>query len=1007
MSSSGGDDRRDGGRPQQPAETLHRLGGLLQDRLQSVPDVIARGARQWGNAAEEKLTDMRRDNEEDAVHGTEQTRRAAATLRELGDDADNERVIDALDTLTDALTGFANQQAEAGNAAFEKITRFRCKTLIKRGLPEGRWTEETVMNSPMRVLGPENAQLVASYLAQATEPLTGLRRSRVTSKDRAAAQVQRGNQGYATMDYSTMREAAETLRRLRGRGNNDKERAQYHAAVVAVGTGLLTYTRQRAADGETGFADLSLSQCTSLVRHGLPGYTWTKNDVLKSSLAVVGSDNAAAVAEFLSYATASPGQKLPNETARVAVSPEVRTPASTAPAADVRQRTRSSVADQHGTAAAPSSGEPIEATRQVARSEPARGEHQRAGAQSTATGEAAVSNLAARLGSLKDRLTERDAAGDGTMQREESVPTRASANGERFSGDSGASSQQWIFADHTDFEDASEVAEIDVISHEGSLIYRWATGVDEPRLFRVLVSDDLDDFPHPAPYVRTAGVVGPTAAAVMDLLDPAKITSATRYITVWSYAPPDSGSLVTSRPVLVAEKKFVCPVVVEKIESVGGQVAASWRRLSGAARTNVYRWEALEYSRAVRNHAVTDPSRLLPVVHESGFLDTGVQRDKAYTYVMVNEVRHRDLDGRAIVLDSPRVVRPVEIPALLQSVTSLEVTQRHENGVELCDLTWTSVAGDTVIYRTSTYPSQDLAREAELTEGHLAGQGLSETTRLPNPPVDQDGITTVSSVPWLDGLEHMYFTPVTRGTGGGIAVGATRAVTRTPQIADVRLVQRTTWQLLTFEWPGNAYGVALLDGERGAPLGPGRPALAQIMRDDYRRAGGFVLDLDLSTPRTLHLVPYSYQDGREVYGTTSTALDVDRFEPFDYELRIERVGALRRRTAVWVTYRGNSGFSPQVPIALLAHPHRVPLAPPPEDRGARFVAIAAPEEDSSPGQYITLPSLVADEPVLVAVSEEKLSLENCALIPLLDVEDLDTVSFVRREPDRARWGGVF
>jgi hypothetical protein len=566
--------------------------------------------------------------------------------------------------------------------------------------------------------------------------------------------------------------------------------------------------------------------------------------------------------------------------------------------------------------------------------------------------------------------------------------------------------EPWIFADQADFEDAAEVEAIEVVLHDGRLIYRWAAETTQPRIYRVLVSDDLDDFPHPAPYVRSAGVVGPSEAAELDVVDIAEITSAVRYITVWSYEPPRAGKLVTSKPVLVAEQKFVCPVVVEKIESVGGQVAASWKRLAGDARTSVYRWEAHEYSRAVRNHSVRAPERLVPA-HESGFLDVEVQRDKAYRYVMVNEVEHRDLDGHAIVLESLRTVEFVEVPALLQPVSTLEVTQRHQDGADLCDLTWTTVPGETVIYRTQWAPSQDLAREPDLTEGHLAGQGLSDASRLPNPAVDRDGRTTVSSVPWLEGLEHMYFTPVTRGTGGGIAVGVTRAVTRTQQIADVRLLQRTTWQLLTFAWPGNAYGVALQVGERDAPFEPEKPALAKIMRDDYLRAGGFVLNLDLSAPRTLHLVPHSYQDGREVYGTVTTRLDVDRFEPFSYELRSERVGPLRRRTGIWVTYHGRSAFSPPLAVALVTHGHRVPLAAPPEDSGAEYVSIALPEEGSDNGQYVQLPSLVANEPVLVAVSDAKVELERCVLLPLLPPEQLDSVSFIRREPERARWGGVF
>lgn len=472
-------------------------------------------------------------------------------------------------------------------------------------------------------------------------------------------------------------------------------------------------------------------------------------------------------------------------------------------------------------------------------------------------------------------------------------------------------------------------------SGQDILSYSWAEVEGEP-LYRIVTSD-LEEPINPDEY-ETIGVSEET---FFDDANPP--TSPFRFVTVWAYPRNPHNPNVLHQGRLIARSLFVHPLKNWQIRSVDGTAVSEWETIEAVPGASVN----VEIARLPQGE---QPGRFMRAMawlehafpdngtgYRTGFQDTEVEEGNDYTYVAAVRVRIGDVDRYS----TPSRERYSAEPGAISRVTDLQVT--HDEAQENWELEWTKPSsGDVQIYRTFKKPDAGAVDRAELPTSSLAEAGLDEESRLrsmPRPLLGASGRPIGSkwrmdTVKWPEGEEwdSAYLTPVTV-LGERCVIGEPVAQKRARRVEGAKIVQRMTWQLVTFAWPGNAHSVSLHRTGKGEALTAESPVEASIEREEYERSGGFILKDPLpSEGADLYLSSVSYFQGKPIR-SIPTLVEADPLWGHSYAFEWPAMSRtflsrVRSHNVVTVHVQAMLGRCPQelLPkLRLVYNPDRLPL----------------------------------------------------------------------------------
>lgn len=512
--------------------------------------------------------------------------------------------------------------------------------------------------------------------------------------------------------------------------------------------------------------------------------------------------------------------------------------------------------------------------------------------------------------------------------------------------------------------------------------------------------------PQPAPYVLyrvvsrddvmpwtpdEADLIGITTE--VEVYDARPLPSALRHVQVWAYAGADETSARGAQPVLLREGTVIAPPAGLEWMEDHGTVVISWRRVPGVPEVELRRIPVEEVATDVFS-----PSHvLLRDGHSTSYQDTSCQPGQHYEYRLYSVVAGPS--GEA--MSEPARFR-VQISSSLAPVTELRLSERTDNGRTLVDLEWNQPPNaDVRIYRTKEPPDIS-ARLTELDVSALPATGLSDADRQRLPPSVEGGIGRMTGVTWPDDISRVHFTAVTV-SGTTARVGDTATRSRTTAITDVRLVQRVSWQHLTFSWPLGAVSVDVHITPPGTTLAEyPRPPVRTLLEAEYRRDGGTRLQLPWSGCE-VHLVPVSFYDRRPVKGEP-TAISYDGLLALRYHLAgnpppppAGRFGGQApappsslRTIRVQRIDSGGEGGPTTVPVVftLVVHSQRLPLSAHDAETTLGAVTLNVPTDgvaELQVGEQIDLSTLAGQYLRLFARVEGDSRLDVALLDPPLEM----------------------
>ena len=459
---------------------------------------------------------------------------------------------------------------------------------------------------------------------------------------------------------------------------------------------------------------------------------------------------------------------------------------------------------------------------------------------------------------------------------------------------------------------------------DGSLRIVWSPVTSGARtvLYRVVTSDD---WPPSSPDGGfPVAVTGSTQA-----IDPRPLTGALRYVQVWANQGADDRSARAAQPVLHAAGVTVAPPSDVVVREDHGSVMGSWRVAADVRRVEVARL-SFEQARTAGWESEDDLLELGGSAR-TGFYDSTCVAGREYVYRVYGVVEAQGSLHRS----SPVEVR-VGVPALLTPLRDLQAVVRQDGPRPVVDLAWPRhEQGEVRLYRSARAPAAG-ASDKSLSVSALPQAGLAEQDRLPPALVSRDGGGHLSGVAWPEDWAQVHFTPVTV-SGGTARVGTCQTLARTSSISDALVVQRVTWQLLTFTWPDGAAEVQVLTSATGAAMETRTRPVARLDKATYEAQGGVRLDLRAQWHGCdLHLVPVSFYGGRPVPGA-SRRLTYPGLLRVAYDIvaspgELVRQGWRRVRLPPVrsVTVTGDQPVPPAdmtLDLVLVHHGQRLPLGP--------------------------------------------------------------------------------
>ena len=392
---------------------------------------------------------------------------------------------------------------------------------------------------------------------------------------------------------------------------------------------------------------------------------------------------------------------------------------------------------------------------------------------------------------------------------------------------------------------------------DGRLWIGWQHPADPAAvvLYRVVSRDDVMPWSPDA-----ADPIGVTAEA--ELYDARPLPEALRHVQVWAHSGPDQVSARASQPVLHRAGTLIAPPGGLEFTEDHGTVVISWRPITGADEVEVRRVPLDEVAADV----YAPEHVLLRDATRTTFQDTTCLPGQSYEYQLFSVLVDR-ASGSELASEQDRF--RVQVSTSLVPVLDLQLTEHSQGDKTLVDLEWDQPPNAEVhIYRTQEPPAVDVKLQ-DVDVSALAGAGLMDADRQRQEPVVHAGRARMSGVGWPETMARVHLTAVTVH-GRTARVGATATRTRTPTLTDQRLVQRVTWQLLTFSWPRGAAFVEVFTTPAGTgPEDISGPPLRIMLEAEYRRDGG--IRLQLPWPGcAVHLVPVSFYDRRSERGEATS-----------------------------------------------------------------------------------------------------------------------------------------
>lgn len=579
----------------------------------------------------------------------------------------------------------------------------------------------------------------------------------------------------------------------------------------------------------------------------------------------------------------------------------------------------------------------------------------------------------------------------------------------------------WSFPEY-DYsrDDIDPVPGVEIMSVDGgtALRYTWPDPGDG-ELFRVVISD------HEPPFSPDDAEGAGTSEAAR-LRDTAQLRTSVRFVTVWGYTVIDAAARELGQPRKVAEGTYVQPVQEWAIEHDrdARMVFSSWRRpVYPAQITGRVRVAKLPVGEPVGKHLRGQNwlrSSLQIPNSEQGFQDGALRPGETHTYVAGLEVQ---IDGRTLV-SAPKYVQIVP-EAEPDRIVDLQVESITQDRQEQLRLTWTQRKGTQVQFCRSTTPARpEAVSRGRITASQMIDAGLPAEKMIRNIPSPTGEVSEDGRERWvLEGLDWprgsawdtLHLTPVTRVGQDEVLIGEPAQLRRAGRIEEVRIVQRMSWQLVTFTWPGEALAVELRIGFPDSEPDLSTPAHAVVEKAGYERSGGFRLDQGLPPQGCrLFLNAVTHYQGRRI-ASEPTIAAVEPLWGHRYSVQwgvgrtgggnglFQRAAAMRRRNIAQIDIDAVVGTVPEQEAPTFVLLHRADRLPMHAADGTRVTiyserpdgqvppqpqdGVPAPitgrrelwfdEEDLGPGWYRLM--VDARPAATVRVDERRIALERYAL----------------------------
>lgn len=428
-------------------------------------------------------------------------------------------------------------------------------------------------------------------------------------------------------------------------------------------------------------------------------------------------------------------------------------------------------------------------------------------------------------------------------------------------------------------------------------VLQWDTPATGEWVYRIIVTDDFNDEPEPGRMGEEVGV------AFGDYFS-WEIHSLTfqNKVAIWRY--PYQGEAVIDTPgELHAMLSFTSGVNGLQGTPSSGQINLSWDALESIYEsedehdyTLVYRFDSPRQAKRALNQATHlfvphNAERRVAKTRQSAFEDRNIRQGHRYTYVLIN-VAH-DFDPAQGLVE--KFSEPASYEIMLEmreEPATLDIEEYQKIGTDgelydYCQVQYRKVPGQTMILQTTEKPDVNLASFGQqgqtVSKDELAAGKLPLDAAVSFSQVEDDELVTIASVGWPHGAIEMFLTPVT-AVNDGYIVGQSREVRRVEPLQQLRVQQRLTWQLVTFNWPDGADKVNIyhlpVDGE----WTPEHKPIKIVGKEEYKKESGVRLrGMDIT--RAMQIVVCGVATGQsgEIRGTHQSA-QLEAIYPFSYSI---------------------------------------------------------------------------------------------------------------------------
>ncbi|AJE33750.1 putative cell surface glycoprotein [Corynebacterium humireducens NBRC 106098 = DSM 45392] len=379
-------------------------------------------------------------------------------------------------------------------------------------------------------------------------------------------------------------------------------------------------------------------------------------------------------------------------------------------------------------------------------------------------------------------------------------------------------------------------------------------------------------------------------------------TSGVRHYMVWANVlRSELKEALHSQPTLVGERMVVFPPENFQLVESKGTITGTWDPLPGHAEMRVYaKLEQVPVD-------MRDPgNQVISGVSDRRFIYEAAERGRNYVFQLVPAAEFRG----SLILG--------EGSAELRQATSADIRQVQLNTPQLFNdgrnerimLSWTAPPTGSVKIFLSQIPPRPTLTVAPVEYSWIeddpafVGEIPTDTSEAPA------GSTADTTMTWPEGWHEVYITAVNI-VGDKAWAGPSEVMQRVSPITEVRLVERLSSQLITFDWPAGARMVQIETSNS--------PTSRELLEEDYRRQGGVRVQL-AHTGEEVTLTPKSFYAGRDTTAEP-THLRYRGLKTYSYDLRTVDNGT---QLLIW---RNESEDRNPPRFTLVHNPTSLPLHP--------------------------------------------------------------------------------